>query len=643
MSKRCDASWTWTVVATIGLAAFAPGPAFGTTGRTVEVKGKAYTVVDHREDHPMAPLTAADESRGYVVFSRPNPGSIYPASYPRTTEIARRLSTFAARGEYEPVFFAVYALGDLKNFQVEVGELVDETGQKLPKDCVDLRMIKGFIQRADNVYRWEPEILDKIAPADLKNRTAQQYCVTLRIPPNLPAGKYTGRIKLNADNAQSSEIELRLKVLPFALVEELPHRIGTWTGVSAMAPHPKYGTRFSWEEIPARFKDMKAHGMNCIVWDSPEATFASRLMGAPGSKKLQMDFATDNKIAELYKQAGFTGPIVVELSKFTCNLAAFMRMDFPDAYYRGSNRGSHCQPPVDKTPPEYIEAYKEGLRQMARNAKENDWPELIWHINDEPAHQGMEVIKTAAAQYRWAKKATPQVKTWCTIKPKGFSLARQEKIFRLFHPNLDIRAGWFWDAQSSEFHQEMLRKGIYKEMWGQTGPANTATNAYARARGNSGFKLRRSGFSGMVFWMYGNMGQTDGKGGHSGTKGDDWDPYVHIPTRRTALSYRSPRDLSPVATLAWEGTREGLDDLKYIVTLEGLIAEAKDSDSEKTKAAALSAEEMLKSILRAVPLGVAGPSKWEKIIASVVSNPKMNQYRWRVARRIMKLSESLGR
>ncbi|NIA06076.1 MAG: hypothetical protein GWP14_00305 [Actinobacteria bacterium] len=615
----------------------------------VEVDGKKYAVEEHEEKHPPAPLSDEDRNRGYTVFKRGDPAGIYPTSYPAPGELIQDLKTFATPGEYEPVDFALYPLKDLQQVRVEVSDLADEKGRVLSKDCIDVRSVKCWIQAAARSYKVVPELLDKTGPLDLKAKVPQQYWLTFHVPSDTPAGKYKGKITITPENGPSSEIMLGLRVLPFTLAET-PYKFGCWVDISAMPGPLREKGRYSWEEIPVRFKDMKEHGMNSMVYDVPDSSFDPKMMGVRGSGKLDMDFSTDNKIVEMYKQAGFRGPIVVEFSKYTTNLSKFLQMNFPNSYYKGGNRGGHCQPPVDKTPPEYIEGYKEGIRQMYRNAKENDWPELIWHVNDEPAYQGMEVIKTAAAEYRWAKEATPEVRTWCVLK------SNDEDLIRLFSPYVDILCNYVSSEEDYLLTTKLLAEGVYKERWGYIGPGNVETDAYESGRLDSGFKFKRTGMTGMFFWGYGFMGQGStiaGPGNHLGAKNGQWDEYIDFPTSRSgaswgskkiAFSYRSPKDpLEVVPTLAWEGVREGIDDVKYIVTLEGLIAEAKASGSKEARDEALSAQRMLKDMLAAIPWGVTDIDWATAVPVEPLSNEQMSKYRWQIALKIMKLSELLGR
>ncbi|NIA06075.1 MAG: hypothetical protein GWP14_00300 [Actinobacteria bacterium] len=612
---------------------------------TIEVDGKSYRVIEHAEDHPSSLFSGADRDRGYVVFTREDPTGIYPNSYPALGELVKEIKVFASPGEYEPISFAVYSLKDLDQIRVEVSNFVNEQHQKLTKEYIDVRSVtcwlqavKGGFSSPGRVYKMVPELLEKAVPLDMEAKTCKQYWLTVHVPKGTLPGVYSGGVKISSSNAEDLQIPVELKVLPIDLPNELPYVIGCWVGISGMPTRVNKIGRYAWEEIPVRFKDMKEHGMNSMVWDCPDSSFQYEMMGVRGSGKLELDFTTDNKIIEMYKQAGFRGPIIIELSKYTTSLANFLQMNFPNSYYREGNRGSHCQPPVDKTPPEYIEAYKEGLRQMYQNAKENDWPEIIWHINDEPVHQGMEVIRTAAAQYKWAKEAVPEVRTFCTLYDDD-SLAESERIFKMFAGYLDVRTTWpgFENEEYKQLNERMIGQGVYKECWIVSIELDKPEmGAFTRARVKSGLKIRKDGVTGSFYWHYGYMGQKAG-GGHIGVKDGCWDPHTDFPVRQVALSYRSP-DNSAVPTLAWEGIREGIDDLRYITALEDLISRASAQADPELRGQIIKGQKILQGILDSLPW-----VKIDRMSTSAVSNSQMSEYRRKIAVAIMDLSEALER
>ena len=56
--------------------------------------------------------TQVEVDSGFIVFQRPPFTAIYHDTVPAGFERAAHLESFAARGQYEPLSFAIYALAD---------------------------------------------------------------------------------------------------------------------------------------------------------------------------------------------------------------------------------------------------------------------------------------------------------------------------------------------------------------------------------------------------------------------------------------------------------------------------------------------------------------------------------------------------
>ncbi|MBC7287731.1 MAG: hypothetical protein H5T86_06745, partial [Armatimonadetes bacterium] len=90
----------------------------------VEIGGVVYEHVDPgepftaatqpAETHEPPSPTRAERAAGLIAYYRPAPELLFPWSRPRAEECIRRpLKMFAALGEIEPTWIALYALGDL--------------------------------------------------------------------------------------------------------------------------------------------------------------------------------------------------------------------------------------------------------------------------------------------------------------------------------------------------------------------------------------------------------------------------------------------------------------------------------------------------------------------------------------------------
>ena len=76
---------------------------------------KGWTELPPEPTGPVALAPTADEARrGYVVFTRDPLLLVSPVSPPFPSERTTELKAFAARGEFEPLSFAIHALEPLE-------------------------------------------------------------------------------------------------------------------------------------------------------------------------------------------------------------------------------------------------------------------------------------------------------------------------------------------------------------------------------------------------------------------------------------------------------------------------------------------------------------------------------------------------
>ncbi len=102
----------------------------------------------------------------------------------------------------------------------------------------------------------------------------------------------------------------------------------------------------------------------------------------------------------------------------------------------------------------------------------------------------------------------------------------------------------------------------------QSGPENPAL-----FRLNYGLRLWQANYDGAMVYAY----------QHAGGTGTVWNDFDNKKTRDLNLTY--PTVEQPIDTLAWEGLREAVDDVRYIATLERLIdaAPGRTSDARVAK------------------------------------------------------------
>ena len=236
---------------------------------------------------------------------------LLPTTFPIPARTGSRLDVTACRGEYEPATFAVSALQDVKGLLVTPTDLRGDAGT-ISASAVDVRVVKCWFQsgrrisetskrlltpelllRDDRLVRVDlgakhnylrtgkgsetlisgpdsavmaqiqPQDAATLQPVGIRGEMTKQFWVTVHVPDDAAAGKYTGRLRLTADGVAASEMALRLRVLPFAL-EKSPlcysiyyrgrlHADGLGS-VSSEAKSP--------QQFEAEMRNMHAHGVD---------------------------------------------------------------------------------------------------------------------------------------------------------------------------------------------------------------------------------------------------------------------------------------------------------------------------------------------------------------------------------------------
>ena len=159
-----------------------------------------------------------------------------PAPTPRRIELA------AARNEYEPLQLVVRSPQGLRRVRVRVETPKNDDGDALPPP--DLNLV-GYvpIDHPSSYYRvdvpawrrklppkgsrgcdgwvgWWPDPLPPFRPFNLEPRTAQPVWLTFRVPEDAAAGRYRGRVVVEAEGVEAVAIPLEITVWDFTLPKE---------------------------------------------------------------------------------------------------------------------------------------------------------------------------------------------------------------------------------------------------------------------------------------------------------------------------------------------------------------------------------------------------------------------------------------
>jgi len=180
--------------------------------------------------------TAEEQAAGYVLFARDWMQDVPVNAVPRREEVTRELDLFASVGELEPVVFSVYPLRDLGEVQVVAGDLEGPAGT-IPASAVQLGVVSHRLSRVTmegTVCTIAPRLVMPRATAPLQTGVTTTFWLTLHVPREAKAGRYTGSVALTFPDGSRDSVRLGLRVFGTPL-DELDVPAGPW-GCSISLP-----------------------------------------------------------------------------------------------------------------------------------------------------------------------------------------------------------------------------------------------------------------------------------------------------------------------------------------------------------------------------------------------------------------------
>ncbi len=510
----------------------------------------------YEDDRVLPALTDEQRAKGYICYGRDYLRLIFPASVPDEEEIAPSLSCFATPGETEPVSFAIRALRDVNGVNVTCTSLENEAGATIAQKHVSIRPVR--YGRKEGQSRWGPFHTDPMVvplylasygQVDVAAETSQQYWITIRVPKDAPPGHYRAAVTVSAANAGITQLPLEMEVLPIRLREPDPIYFG-------MYHRPVGDENFR----AAAWRDMRAHGMTtvglCCNLGAKVALNGERVdVAFDGSGDLE-------RAVREYLDAGFTMPI---------------------DWLMGSDVLRWCKEHAHGDKEKLADYYRQIIVAILERGRKNRWPEILFQPLDEPFEHTAR-LDDAEACLR-VLKTIPGVRT----EEDGSNGNPQtlERLYDLcdvlvYHDGPVLQRGtydaggwnaflrqlredrkevWFYNLDLTGWHPEVLRFGY-------------------------GFGLYQAGGTGVIQWSY----QTAFR--------PDQPESVYAEPNTIIYQYPPAGDETGGPTLAWEAIREGVDDYKYLVTLESHVKELNARNDPRAERAGVLWEEIEKQLGR---------------------------------------------
>lgn len=523
---------------------------------------RAYRSLEPKDVAPLpAEVVQANEARGFVVFARPYHQRIDKRIPPKVDEVQRAdLELTAARGEWEPLQVGIWPLRTLRVFSYTVSDLVHENGRDRIEAKGNIRVLYGMnlllrvarkaehpdgdigYQREGQTawnYQEYPTMLVDLPSIDILKGNGQSLWVDVYVPRYAAAGTYRGQIQIQLARKPVASLPLTVKVHPFVLDEAEGWSRGPFT--SGFLDRDQ-------------LVQLREHGINNMSWWT---SGGSRIELQDG--RIVADFSPYQRYLRLLDMCGYVGPHVVFLggsdpkvqNTISKMLGRSVILDARNKASASAFREADLSEPFGK----YL---CQVLQQFHAQAKAVGHADLLACLLDEPDHEPRPARRDwYNKMFALVEKGAPEVPLYGTFYHEGDEdrLSHHHKV-------------WCTNCPSPSKYTACRKAG--QDLF-----TYHFDFQYSGANELQRFRL------GILPWLY------EAKGTYFWAMywhdGDPFDPFLADKNMDTACI---PTPEGPLATPVIKTVREGIDDRRYLATLEKLIEQAMASGSDQAKAEA---------------------------------------------------------
>ncbi|MFA6715353.1 MAG: LamG-like jellyroll fold domain-containing protein [Victivallales bacterium] len=494
-----------------------------------------FTRYGYLDKKPFPPIDEKSRKRGFIMVPADPLNIIYEKSIPASgKKFPGRIDMFAAQGEYEEIAFSVLPLEKLAGFKIDYTDFMGKNG-RIAKSAVQLKEVKhyyhnfgGFIPAR---YMKFPKILENYSPHDLYTGKNCTFRLMVKVPAAAKPGNYYSTVTLG-HGTESTDFKVNLTVYPFTLD---PCRDYTFAMCYHLpAKNPARGID-GWNTLLLELKDMKEHNMNSVNFRPivqnqwPELGVRSKSICVNGFAKL----------FRYAKQAGLTNDVPLCIELYLPYYLEKTKINFKENEWK------------------YL---KDALLELHAICRKEKLPGFYFYL-DEPWMP--ERVYNYKNIFGYLKKAG--LKNFCTVG--------QKPVYFPVFPFLDVRCYGNREGKLAEILKQTAETN--SQFWVYNGP--TWSYIPGKSRFTIGYKTWWEGAKGHMVWDYAIF-----RGGAM--------PLNPLSNPRGVQSHEIlPNLRAPLSSTTWEAIREGIDDIKYIHTLEKLIASS-TNNAVKTEAKKFLAE-----------------------------------------------------
>jgi len=475
---------------------------------------------------------------GPVVFTKGVMEDVAPEDLPSPDSVVKRIELIACPGEFEPFSLAVRGSSD-GSLTWAVSDLRRKGGAGLiPSSAVEIAPVvygeaEGHLGKYGHVkdYILQPRQTGTVV---LTDRTGWLW-LTVGVPADAAAGRYEGTVTLKVtETGATTVLPLTVEVLPIRLAGQRK----TQFALLFTAAFGQYHTAQSRaKRRPAAlsfYKQLKDHGMTCIAPKCSDWPYK------PGR------FDGLAACVEAAREAGLTGPVIWYMSSLINATKGGRRY----AHYDGK-----CDNWLEKRDLANLARIVTDVRKLA---KDKGWGEIRFMTIDEPGTQ------TGDLDIRRLRMGTILPKTLKAVDDLG-----ARGVATMSEP-VDDKHNRRWVTELDE-----LRK-----LWDVARPyCHTRIYGYGHPQGRTGLAFEQADCRkrGHEMWWYYNPASM-GKNRYAARVYFGLWGWKVAADGLTAWTYPGGR------TVQFELIREGIDDWKYLSTLERLVQTQRGAQKDRRAA-----------------------------------------------------------
>ena len=493
----------------------------------------------------------------------------------------KSLVVTAAPGEIEPTTFLAYPLKDVRGLQVTVSDLAGPGGT-LRADCVKIYTVEQrYVRQGEDAYTVQPVHLVPRSRFDLLPGRQRQVWLNVHVPEDAKPGKYAGKVTLSA-GGKSQQFPLEVTVYPFKLDTPEDHGI-------------IYAHAYSCGKTPAQIemdlRCLQEHGSNSVT---PGGAIGWKVERKDG--KLVVDFSQLDMLMDVMKKLRMKGPVPLFDTSVQGEAGGktYPHLGFFKAFgYKVESQA-------------YLDDLTDLTRQILERAKEKDYLPVLMYPSTEVSNDPDMGPRFNSILIKAMRKAGAVQCISSVNHPEDVATAKE-----LEHVMINFGVG-IKDETLKRIHDSGAK--LWFQNVGQT-------------RYTDGLFMLRAGAIGRRQWV---------AGWWSADPYSDWDGGESM-----SLIFPSPTETLPSIHLEW--MREGVDDLRYFLTLKRLIGEArKAGKAAEADAAQKAYDEMIAGCPVQLPDGAVIMPDGLSVIEGFTDKTTFDRYRRRAAGEITTLLRAMG-